>query len=265
MTRTAAVWISAALLVASLAAQQQLRFEVASVKRAGSPRFSAAIVPRAFPGGRFNADSATVKDLVWFSYGVRHDLIVGGPDWAGQDRFEISAKAETDAPPDQIKLMVRSLLEDRFKLVTHVEQREMRFLALVRARPNGPLGPGLIRIDECSPAIVNELRRKFPEKYPAPIGGMIGGCSSKGLGDLAQYLSLGQDIPVIDATGLTDSFYFNLRSQFTGLSRLTGRETDPNLPALSTALDEQLGVKLEPRRGPVEVRVIDSAQEPEEN
>jgi uncharacterized protein (TIGR03435 family) len=162
--------------------------------------------------------------------------------------------------------MVRSLLEDRFKLVTRVEQREMRFLALVRARPNGALGPGLIRIDECSPAIVNELRRKFPEKYPMPIGGTISACSSKGLGDLALLLSLGQDTPVIDLTGLTDSFYFTLHSQFAGLARLVGRErTDPNLPALSTALDEQLGVKLESRRGPVEVRVIDSVQEPDEN
>ena len=107
---------------------------------------------------------------MWFAYNVRSDLIVGGPDWAREDTFQISAKAATDVPLDQIRLMVQSLLEDRFKLVTHVEPREMRFLALVRARPNEALGPGLIRMDECSPAIVNELRRKFPEKYPTPGG-----------------------------------------------------------------------------------------------
>jgi uncharacterized protein (TIGR03435 family) len=257
----------AALLGASLAAQPQPRFEVASVRRTETRTSFVAPIPRALPGGRFSADSTTVAGLIWFAYNARSDLIVGGPDWARQDLFQVSAKAATDAPADQIRLMVRSLLEDRFKLVTHVEPREMRFLALVRARPNAALGPGLIRMDECSPAIVNELRRKFPEKYPTPMGGgMSAGCSSKGLGDLAQYLSLGQDIPVIDVTGLTDSFYFTLHSEFTGLrARLGPRTTDPNLPALSTALEEQLGLKLESRRGPLEVRVIDSVEEPQEN
>ena len=101
-----------------LTAQQPApRFEVASVKRTDSRTPSSAPVPRAQPGGRFRADIATVESLVWFAYGVRTDLIVGEPDWARQDRFEISAKADADAPADQIKLMVRSLLEDRFKLV----------------------------------------------------------------------------------------------------------------------------------------------------
>ena len=72
---------------------------------------------------------------MWFAYGVRSDLIVGGSDWVRQDRFEINAKAANDVPVDQIKLMVRSLLLDRFKLVTHTEWREMQVLALVRAVP----------------------------------------------------------------------------------------------------------------------------------
>jgi uncharacterized protein (TIGR03435 family) len=267
MTRAVAVSIAAVVLGASGAAQQPTpRFEVASIKRVESPRPSLAPIPRALPGGQFRADMATVDSLLWFAYGVRQDLVVGGPDWARRDRFEISARAETEVPADQIKLMVRSLLEDRFRLAVHVEPREMRYQALVRARPDGSPGPGLERLDECSPAVVIELRRKFPEKYPMPTAGAISACSSKGLGDLATLLTMGLGTPVIDASGLTDSYYFTIRSQFSPAAALTGRTfDDPNLPALSTALDEQLGLKLESRRGPVDVLVIDSVQEPTEN
>ncbi|MGH9238250.1 MAG: TIGR03435 family protein [Vicinamibacterales bacterium] len=93
--------------------------------------------------------------------------------------------------------------------------------------------------------------------------GLTGACSSKGLDTLAILLSIGST-PVIDATRLTDSFYYTLRSQdsraFPGRSN-----NDPNLPALSTALDEQLGLKLEARRGPLAVLVIESVQEPTGN
>jgi uncharacterized protein (TIGR03435 family) len=198
---------------------------------------------------------------------VRADFIVGGPDWVRQDLFEINAKASYDAAIDQIKLMLRSLLADRFTLTTRMEEREMQVLALVRARPDGPLGPNLTRIDECSPAAVNELRRKFPEKYPTPMGGgMISGCSSNGLGTFAILLSTDRDIPVIDATGLTDSFYYTIRSQFSPAAAFFGiANTDPNLPALSTALEEQLGLKLQSRRAPVDVLVIDSVEMPTPN
>jgi uncharacterized protein (TIGR03435 family) len=194
---------------------------------------------------------------------MRQEFIVGGPDWTRQDRFEVNAKASTDAPADQITLMVRSLLRDRFRLVTHMEPREMQVLALVRARPDGPLGPNLIRIDECTAAAMRELRQKFPEKYPAVGGGAMSVCSSKGLGDLAVLLTIGQSTPVIDATGLTDNFYFTIRSQYSAAGALRGlTNNDPNLPALSTALQEQLGLTLESRRAKVEVLVIDSVERP---
>jgi uncharacterized protein (TIGR03435 family) len=260
------VWTVAALLVAPIAAQEtRPRFEVASVKRASSTIPMTAPIPRAFPGGRFRADFTTVDGLLWFAYGVRQDFVFGGPDWVRRDTFEISAAAATDAPADQIKLMVQSLLEDRFKLVTHVEKREMRYLALVPARPNSAPGPNLVRIEECSAAAVNALRRDFPEKYPRPAAGMIASCSSRGLGDLATLFSMGGE-RVVDTTGFTDSFYYTLRSQFSPASALLGRiSSDSDLPALSTALEEQLGVKLESRRGPLDVLVIDSIQEPTEN
>jgi uncharacterized protein (TIGR03435 family) len=252
--------------VTAQATQQQAApaFEVASVKPAESLRLSVAPVPRAQPGGRFRADSAPLSSLLWFAYGVRHDLIVGGPEWVRQDLFQISAKAQDDASAAEIGLMVQSLLRDRFRLVAHKELREMPVQALVRTQPDGPLGQGLLPMSECSPAIVNELRRKLPEKYPTPMGGMISGCSSVGLDSLATLLSL-EGTPVIDATGLTGSFYYTLRSQFSPVPEaLLGRPNthDPNLPALSTALEEQLGLRLQSRRAPIEVLVIDSVERP---
>ena len=99
MTRLGLLLVLSAATGFPLAAQQPApRFEVASVKWTDSRTPSSAPIPRAQPGGRFRADIATVKSLVWFAYGVRTDLIVGEPDWARQDRFEISAKADTDTP-----------------------------------------------------------------------------------------------------------------------------------------------------------------------
>jgi uncharacterized protein (TIGR03435 family) len=95
---------------------------------------------------------------------------------------------------------------------------------------------------------------------------MASGCSSKGLGDLANLLTLVQGTPVIDATGLTDSFYFTTRSPFSAAGAFRGlTSSDPNVPALSTTLEEELGLRLQSRRGPVEVLVIDSAEMPTPN
>jgi uncharacterized protein (TIGR03435 family) len=161
--------------------------------------------------------------------------------------------------------MVRSLLDDRFKLTAHREQREMPFLALVRAKPGRPLGPSLLRMEECSSAIVNELRRTFPDKYPTPMGAMMSGCSRAGLDSLATSLSLKLGVSIIDETGLSGSFYHTIRSEQLRMRPAVGADNDPGLPSLSTALEEQLGLKLESRRGPMDMLVIDSVQRPTEN
>ena len=225
--RTAAVWTFSALLAASLAAQQRPRFEVASVKRTESRTLSVAPIPRAFPGGRFNADFTTVAGLIWFAYNVRSDLIVGGPDWAREDTFQINAKAATDAPLDQIRLMVQSLLEDRFKLVTHVESREI------------------------SDAMLSRVGERV----------LIEGARRPGPGPIARAGHSGHRRNRADGQFLLHPSFAVQRPE--RVPRFRRERSD--LPALSTALEEQLGVKLELRRGPIEVRVIDSVQEPEEN
>lgn len=92
-------------------------------------------------GGVVNVTKITVLSAVVYAYDLKHYQVVGGPDWIRNDRFTISARAGRSVPDAQIKLMLQSLLEDRFKLVTHAEQRDMPFRALVVARADGRLGP----------------------------------------------------------------------------------------------------------------------------
>lgn len=270
MTRTVGVWIVVVLMGLSAYAQSSKpRFEVASIKptvpvTSGPLNELLNRIPRFHPGGLFSAPQATVRDLLILAHDLRPNRIVGGPDWVRQDSFEVNARAGTNASANDMKPMIQSLLEDRFKLVTHVESREMRYQALVRARPDGPLSAGLEPLEECSSTVVNELRRKFPEKYPFPMNGLVSGCSKPGLENLAALLESRLDVSVVDATGLKGSFYFTIRSQWpAGPSR--AEVTDANLPSLATALEEQLGLRLESRKGPLDVLVIDSIEQPTEN
>jgi len=266
-------WIIAVLLGVSVYTQpSNPKFEVASIKPTvpitSGPldTLLKAVFPRFQPGGLFTAQQVTVQQLVMLAYDLKPYQVVGGPKWMREDHFQINAKAGTNASTDQMKMMIPSLLVDRFKLVTHTEQREIRYQALVLARSDGTAGPNLVPIDGCSSALVNELRKKFPEKYPFPMGaGMVSdGCVKGGVDGLANYLDNRLGVRVIDATGLKGGFYFTIRSQWpAGPSR--AEVNDPDLPALPTALEEQLGLKLEWRQGPVEVLVIDSVQLPSEN
>jgi uncharacterized protein (TIGR03435 family) len=120
-------------------------FEVASVKH----NKSAAASPRLGfpPGGRFTATSAAVRQLIMAAYGTPDPLdasrLIGGPGWIDSDRFDIEGRAAGNAPPQERLLMLRSLLQERFKLAVHNETREMPVYALVQARTDGNLGPQL--------------------------------------------------------------------------------------------------------------------------
>ena len=150
MSRTSVSWVVAILIVAilgtcSIAAQQSVpTFDVASVKPQEEPMsvtYAAAAAPRLRPGGVFSASHATVSALILYAYNLQPFQLTGGPDWARRDHFEISARAAADASAEQVRRMVQALLEERFKLVVHTEQRDIRFQALVPARPGGGLGP----------------------------------------------------------------------------------------------------------------------------
>ena len=130
--------ITGMMVAASLVAQgpMGLSFEVASVKpNKSGDRNGGSFVQ---PGGRYTATNITLRALLRSAYGVHPAQIAGGPSWVNSDRFDITAKAEGNPPTqvfrDQARLMVRTLLADRFKLIVHKETRELPVYALVRAR-----------------------------------------------------------------------------------------------------------------------------------
>ena len=241
-----------------LTAQQSApTFEVASVKRAPPPQPVKRVVQQASPPGTFNR-TTNVAVLIQFAYDVQDYQVVGGPSWAREDRYDVAARAGRQVPLAELRLMVRSLLAERFKLVTHNEQREMSAYAMVLARADKRFGPGLKKNPDG-----DECKRLVEQPRNVPPGAVrAAGCNT--MASFAAVASRQMGAPVIDATGLVGlyetSYYYDAAGGF------LGRGIEPtgtaDLPQYSTALQEQLGLRLEPRRMPIPVLVIDSVQPP---
>jgi uncharacterized protein (TIGR03435 family) len=260
-------------------------FEVASVKRNES---AAGQRGAGFqPGGRFTANNMTLRGLVAAAYGTPQPLplyrVVGGPGWIDSDRFDIDARVSTDltdlagkpgwSPRGQ--QMLRALLAERFRLVARQEERELPSYALVKARSDGPLGSQIAvsRDEDCNRPPAPETSRT-PADRPA-CGGFRFTPPERVSGrhltmdEIARFIMLNAvDRPVLNRTGL--SGHFNIDLDFTrGLALPEpGAPADRQPAALNgtsicTAVQEQLGLKLEPTRSQTEVVVIDSVMPPE--
>lgn len=293
-------YVAVVILLAAAVASAQLpqsadtaapTFEVASVKpnRTGAPGGSFVMPP-----GRFTATNISLKVLITNAYQLSFFQVVGGPGWVGTDRFDIAAKAPDGAPPEQTRAMVRTLLKERFKLVVHMETQDTPIYALVRAGDR--LGPKLTRSTmDCGPiraqraaATAAAARARGAAPVPVPgapdsnekpvcqmrLSGRGGATLSLRAGNitmatLANSLRTYAGREVVDRTGLTGEFDFEL--QFAALP--TTSAADGGVPvaplddaaSVFTALQEQLGLKLESTRGPVELMIIDSAERPTEN
>jgi uncharacterized protein (TIGR03435 family) len=261
------------------------RFEVASVKRntAGDPFIR---IGGGAPG-RYEATNVPLRLLIRNAYRLQDFQIVGAPNWIADERYDIIAKADSSAKPDQMQAMIRALLAERFGLVAHTEQREMPIYALVVARSDGRLGPKLKPSTADCAAIFAARRGGPPPGPPAPpqpgeqmqCGTMIGpGNFNAGYTTMQQFassLSTFVGRTVIDKTGLTGQYDFMLT--YTPEQRAGGpgptpppgapqfAPIDPNGPSLFTAIQEQLGLKLDAQRGPVDVLVIDKIAHPTED
>jgi len=259
-------------------------FEVASIKQNTSDdRRSFGVQP----GGRLVVRNSTLKNLIAAAFGMAQiqalipERILGGPDWIDSERYNIDAKASTEfqftpgGPPKDMLLMLRSLLEERFKLVAHRETREMPIFELVLARKDGRLGPGLhkssIDCDAMFAAAQNGVPPPPRQPNEPPPCRLMGGpartiASGVKMQQLAANLSNHLERFVIDKTGLTDRFDFNIGwtpDRLPTTSPPPGiPPVDSNGPSLVTALQEQLGLKVQPAKGPVEVLVIDSVEHP---
>jgi uncharacterized protein (TIGR03435 family) len=272
---------SAALVAfaASALAQSQPskpQFEVASIKPADPNDRGTRIGFQ--PGGRFVANGITVNFLLQQAYGVRDFQISGGPGWVGSERFNISAKpdAETAAEIQKgngnpfdgnstMSLMLRSLLEDRFQLKLTRETREMPVYDLVVAKGGSKLKESSI------PAGDGSGRGGGPQ---IRMGRGLLTFKAGPMEILAMQLSNQLGRTVIDKTGLKGNYDFELKwtpdlgQQPLGLREVGGPEKEPPVdtsgPSIFTALQE-LGLKLESTKGPVEILVIDHAEKPTEN
>ena len=186
------------------------------------------------------------------------------------DRFNIEAKAAGPVSGDDMSAMLRSLLTERFKLKTHRETRDLPIYALVVARSDGKLGPKLTRTNVDCDAIAEEaiaLRGGAPppmkagESPPCSIGlSGLGQLSvrSKPMTDVVRVLSQLTEHVVVDATGIAGGVDFDL-------SWSPDQAGDATGPSIFTAVQEQLGLKLEPRKAPLEALVVDGIEPPSEN
>jgi uncharacterized protein (TIGR03435 family) len=191
------------------------------------------------------------------------------PDSLRSQRFEIVAKAAGKISGDQYWEMLQTLLEDRFKLTFHRETKDAQVYALVLAKKGSPTGPKLSHSinPECP---VNPDGANFCGVLPRP-GMMVGQRIS--MARIARELSLFAGRTVQDETGLTGSFDFQLTwTPDPGESRgdldklkAAGIPLDPTGPSFFSAIQEQLGLKLESKKGQVEILVIDHAERPSEN
>ena len=251
-------------------------FEVASVKpnKSGDGRVMLGLQP----GGRFTATNIPLRMLVRQAFNVQDFQIVGGPDWMQSDRFDVIAKApEGEFTAEQMRPMLRALLAERFKLASHSETRDMAVYALMKARPDGKLGPNLTPAAVDCAAVMRGRRGGPPPAPPQPgqkmeCGFMIGpGRMNAGgmpMANLAQSLSPMVGRIVLDKTELPGNYDFELTYSPEGLAigppLLNGgpAPVDPNSPTIFTALQEQLGLKLDSQKGPVDVVAIDHVEPP---
>ena len=238
------------------------QFEVATVRpnNSGEPNSSIRIQP----GGRLTGTNQTLRNLIRNAFNVQPYQMVGGPEWMESDRFDITAKAadaDLDAkgmmPGPQFMLRLQSLLEDRFKMVTHWETRDMPVYALVVAT-EGKLGPKLKpHTGDCDRAQAGGTPPKGAcgtRAIITPTSGKVTGIGIN-LETFARNLAGGAGRSVVDKTGLAGAY--DLELEFT-----PDQSPDTTGPSLFTAMQEQLGLKLDAQRAPVEVLVIDRLERP---
>jgi uncharacterized protein (TIGR03435 family) len=280
-----------------VAAGEKLSFEVATIRpntSDESPKVNFTLGPGdvyAVTGGRFLASNISLLDYIRFAYkltdGQTQILQTNAPTWVATKRFDIQAKSESPNPTkDQMRLMMQSLLADRFKLVVHTEMRHLPVLALVLAK-QGKLGPQLrphpLDDDTCS-NVVARTDQRFETLPGREVATVCGGLVSAGVPSAPSHVRivgrkvsmaliaahLGEmgrfDRPVLDRTGLGETFDFVLEwGSDPAPDSTTPIDHDAPGTNLQEALQDQLGLKLERQKGPVEVLLVDHVDQPTEN
>jgi uncharacterized protein (TIGR03435 family) len=241
------VLIAAVLALVTLPGEAQLQpeFDVASVKPVDISKLGGLISMNigSERGEEITFDNATLNDCVRFAYGVASNAQIDGPDWIRSKQFlyDIDAKAPPGTSHEQFQAMMQTLLAARFKLVIHREQRLLSYYSLVTAK-GGPKMPPTKDIPVDFQGITHGGR--IDSILPMPM--------------LAYLLSRFEtERPIIDHTGLKGMYRVKLQWSLQQVQN--GVDEEPG-PSLFTALEEQLGLKLDSQKGPIDVLVVESAE-----
>jgi uncharacterized protein (TIGR03435 family) len=258
-------------------------FEAVSIKVDKSASGRHSLSPN-LPGGRLRAINVSLAGLMTAAYQAPASRILGAPAWFDSEYFDIEATSEADNSGDENRVRLKTLLADRFKLVIHHETRQLPVYALVLSKP-GKLGPQLqVSDSDCGSFKPIDLSKpnaaSSSDSTPASLncGDVHEGGDSAKIRDLGHSISMDKlvetltgfpedpnvDRPIVDRTGLTGMIDFTLEFARPQIGQL-GTPPDESLPSFATALQEQLGLKLESQTWPVDVLIIDHVEQPSEN
>jgi uncharacterized protein (TIGR03435 family) len=261
-------------------ARQEAAFEVASVR----PNTSAANSElRALPTGRLVATNVTLRRLIQRAYRLHDAQIIGTPEWAASERFDVDARmaAPPVGGPDAVFPLLQPLLADRFRLRAHMETRELPAYVLVitqRNKPGAQIRPTAADCTKATTLTQEEIRANARDGWPPcgmsyTVAYVVSGGSGNQLAqsrirrsgttmrDFAAALQEGLDRPVVDGTGLEGRFdveYTHAPQPPT--AGAPDSPFGPPPPMLFVALEEQLGMKLDSRRTQMPVLVIDTVE-----
>jgi len=242
-------------------AELPIQFEAASIRRNVSPSVSTST--RVDPGGRITIVNATLHNLISNVHNLPPFQVVGGPDWVRTERYDITAVAAVPPTRQQMELMMRALLEDRFSLKLRRETRDMPIFALVLARTAVTAGPRMKPTSiDCEAAAAARARGGSAPSCGFDVSGGSIKATGMQMRVLVQMLSQLTGRMVVDQTGLSGAYDIELTWTPEPPPGADRPATIGDGPSLFTALQEQLGLRLDAQRGPAEVLVIEQIERP---
>lgn len=261
---------------AAPAAQERLAFDVASIKRTPDGPTGAGATFMTAAGGRLIVVNNPASNLITNGYGVPNYALIGGPAWMRVDKYNIDAKAEGEPSRAEMMRMLQTLLAERFQLRAHLETRELRAYVLTVARGGARLTPS--KDGDCLASDPSRPLAPLPPLAPGETrrprcGNNLMSSSGPNLmwnavridmAGVAGALALFFRRPVVDRTGLAGFFDIQLELPPLQPAAATDAAADPGV-SVFTVLQEQLGLRVEEGRGPVDVLVIDRIERPTEN
>jgi uncharacterized protein (TIGR03435 family) len=258
-------WLTCLLAIGCVAQTQSPRFDVAAI-RLNTTAEGAGITFAARPGGRLSVINNELANVIGNAWNVERYRMTGGPGWIDSDRYDIDAKVDGSPSRPEMMAMLQVLLAERFKLRTHFESRQGPVYNLTVAK-------GGLKIRSRSDQNCVSFDPATPGPRPANtcgndhISNSAWTASNIDMAGAVRALSVMMGRTVIDKTGYVGTF--DVKIEWTADQSPFGASTasagDATGPAFSTMLEEQLGLKLESARGPVEMLVIDHIERPSEN